>query len=56
MASDECRGRILSCRARGADTQAVHGPLQRLLGVMRVICSAAVMTLGTRSRSLPASR
>ena len=28
------RGRILSSRARGADTQAVHGPLQRLLEVL----------------------
>jgi hypothetical protein len=27
----KCRGRTLSSRARGADTQAVHGPLQRLL-------------------------
>src|SRR5690349_5402904 len=28
------RGRILSSRARGADTQAVHGPLQRLLAAI----------------------
>jgi len=28
---DERRGRTLSPRARGATTQAVHGPLQRLL-------------------------
>jgi hypothetical protein len=40
----ERRGRMLSFRARGADTQTVHGPLQRLLAVM------------TRSSAEPAYR
>ena len=31
-ASDQRRGRTLSSRARGAQPQAHHGPLQRLLG------------------------
>ena len=47
------RGRTLSSRARGADMQAVHGPLQRLLERTKKRCRRASGDPMRQSKTVP---